>query len=69
MKKRAKSKYRKKDTVDIDLSEQHFKHLRNAYLEGQLTVNSKRLAEKMIDFEKKLFDATSSTKEKNKSQD
>ena len=51
MSKKVTPEYREKEAVDVDLSEKHFKHLRKAYLEGQLTVDSKALAEKIISFE------------------
>ena len=65
MKKQAKPEYRKKDAVNVDLSEEHFKHLRKAYLEGQLRVDSKVLAEKMMAFEKGLLERIAREEEKN----
>ena len=54
MKKQAKPEYRTKDAVAVDMTEERFKHLREAYLEGQLSVDSRTLAEKIMDFERAL---------------
>ncbi|MDD7805054.1 MAG: hypothetical protein PUP46_05740 [Endozoicomonas sp. (ex Botrylloides leachii)] len=66
MEEQAKPDYRKTDIVDFDLSEKHFKHLRKAYLEGQLKVDNKALAEKIIEFERQYSKSKCSKGKKNR---
>lgn len=46
--------YRATDTVKISDADKRIRQLREAYLNGTLQVDSARLAQKIIDFEKQL---------------
>ena len=54
MKDAMKKQYLEKEAVAVDLTEDHFKRLRAAYLEGRIIVNSQSVAEKLLNFERPL---------------
>ncbi|MDP0590074.1 MAG: hypothetical protein QS748_13165 [Candidatus Endonucleobacter bathymodioli] len=51
MKKQTKAKYQTTDAMIIDLTEVHYKRLRESYLEGLINIDSENLAEKLLEFE------------------
>lgn len=46
--------YRATETVEVSSADERIKSLRQAYLEGRLKVDSERVADKIIAFEKTL---------------
>ena len=71
MKDPKQQNYREKEAVAVDLTEDRFRRLRAAYLEGRITVNSQSVAEKLLNFERSLDSALkaaaiNSTKEQHK---
>ncbi|MDP0562526.1 MAG: hypothetical protein QS721_09480 [Candidatus Endonucleobacter sp. (ex Gigantidas childressi)] len=51
MKEQDKVEYQETDAMMVDLTEVRFKRLRESYLDGQIKVDSKKLAEKLLAFE------------------
>ncbi len=64
MGKQDNPQYLPKDTVEVGAIEERFKVLREAYLEGRLTVDSRQLAERLMDFELFLNKSLSSSPKK-----
>ncbi|WP_263078470.1 hypothetical protein [Endozoicomonas sp. Mp262] len=64
MKEPSEPEYQPKDTVVVEAAEERFRLMREAYLEGRLTVDSRRLAEKIMNFERRLSEGNGSTQRK-----
>ncbi|AMO57225.1 hypothetical protein GZ77_16515 [Endozoicomonas montiporae] len=54
MEDKVQPEYKATQVVEVGGSEEKVKAFREAYLDGTLTVNSSKLAQKIIDFERSL---------------